>query len=323
MRTDNTTAAAAVVPGRRHVDVLLVEDERADYLLMRRAMSKCEQLDIALRWVRRVSEVPEAIERFAPDVVLLDLHLPDAVRGEAFDRIRRTVDNVPIIVVTGQTDGGHGLDYVRRGAQDFMRKDTIVAHELERSILFALERSRHRRTLERMALYDPLTGLPNRVLLTERIDSAIQRARRRMDCCGVVYIDLDDFKPVNDQWGHATGDLVLRSVALTLRAGVRRSDTIARMGGDEFVCLLEDVRDIDAVLEVAGNLLERVRRPFDLAPGPGRDPVAFALHASAGVAIAPLEAMDGHALVELADARMYRAKAMGGNRVAAVDDDDA
>jgi diguanylate cyclase (GGDEF)-like protein/PAS domain S-box-containing protein len=171
----------------------------------------------------------------------------------------------------------------------------------------ALERESTEEKIRHQALHDSLTGLPNRMLLLERLAHWGDRARRSGEMAAIVYIDLDNFKLINDGLGHDCGDEVLRAVAERLDAAVRPSDTVARVGGDEFVVLCEDVASEPAAVEIVERLSEQFQDPFCL-DGHHRH-----LSASIGIALAdgPVEAK---ALLRDADAAMYRSKERGGGR---------
>src|SRR6185436_11216134 len=116
--------------------------------------------------------------------------------------------------------------------------------------------------LQRMALTDGLTRLPNRILLEDRLGQAIVHAQRTHTLCAVMFVDLDRFKHVNDSLGHFVGDELLKSTAVRLQAAVRAADTVSRLGGDEFVVLLEDVAHPDDAGKIAGKILELMGQPF-------------------------------------------------------------
>lgn len=159
-----------------------------------------------------------------------------------------------------------------------------------------------------LAYHDSLTGLPNRRLLDDRLTQAIHLAQRRDRKLAVMLIDLDDFKEVNDSLGHRAGDAVLREVAQRLAMCVRKADTLARHGGDEFVIVVSDIQaDADCRM-VAEKVLRSLGAPFRVE---GR---AIALGASVGISLFPADAADGDALLRNADAAMYRAKEQGRNQ---------
>jgi diguanylate cyclase (GGDEF)-like protein/PAS domain S-box-containing protein len=155
------------------------------------------------------------------------------------------------------------------------------------------------------AYNDPLTKLPNRVRFLERAAREVAQARRHRRRVAILYLDIDRFKLVNDTWGHGTGDRLLRSLALRLQRRLRQADTIARVGGDEFVILLPDARPAAEMAGVARKLLESVTRPFQLGEQTLR------VTASLGVATFPDDGGDPETLLRNADAAMYRAKELG------------
>ena len=167
------------------------------------------------------------------------------------------------------------------------------------------ERKREQDTIRRLAFHDPLTGLPNRALLNDRVDVAVARARRDGDRLAVLLMDLDHFKEVNDSLGHTMGDQLLQAVGERLTTLLRESDTICRMGGDEFLILLTGITAVDDVIKVAHRVLESIRRPFVL------DGHELAITTSLGIAIYPDDAEDMDTLIRQTDFAMYLAKERG------------
>jgi diguanylate cyclase (GGDEF)-like protein len=162
--------------------------------------------------------------------------------------------------------------------------------------------------LQHLALHDALTGLPNRALIMDRIEQMVRRTRREGSVGAVLYIDLDDFKNVNDTLGHDVGDRLLQAVATRLQTTLRESDTIGRMGGDEFVVLVEGGSlEVDPEL-VATRLRDVLHQPFEVLGSPS----PLAVHASIGVALA--DDVSPADLLRAADLAMYEAKASGKNR---------
>ncbi|MDR3436505.1 diguanylate cyclase domain-containing protein [Telmatospirillum sp.] len=156
--------------------------------------------------------------------------------------------------------------------------------------------------LRRLAHHDPLTGLPNRLLLDDRLEVAIGRAARNQTLLAVIFIDLDGFKQINDTYGHAVGDRVLVNVANRLRDCVRLSDTVARMGGDEFVAVLEQISDEREIRRLAAKVVGSVSLPVSL------DGIEVSVGASLGIAVYPKDGADAASLLDKADEAMYRAK---------------
>ncbi len=156
--------------------------------------------------------------------------------------------------------------------------------------------------LERLALHDALTGLPNRILLRDRLDQALRTARRSGGPLALMLLDLDGFKQVNDTLGHQVGDKVLQAVAPRLAEPLRQSDTLARLGGDEFCILLPTTADVADACRVAERLIDGLARPFVV------DGMTLEVGVSIGLAVHPEHGADAESLLEHADAAMYRAK---------------
>ncbi|HUL95901.1 MAG TPA: PAS domain-containing protein [Usitatibacter sp.] len=161
--------------------------------------------------------------------------------------------------------------------------------------------------LQYMATHDGLTGLPNSVLLNDRLDAALARARRARRRVGVMFLDLDHFKDVNDTLGHRVGDALLKELARRIRGALRQSDLLARVSGDEFVVMLEDLPDEQAPERVARMILDEVRRPFQVE---GNEII---VSGSLGLAMHPEDGSDAETLIKNADAAMYHAKELGRN----------
>jgi diguanylate cyclase (GGDEF)-like protein len=198
------------------------------------------------------------------------------------------------------------LDSPATGADVNERKRALAQRFTDLKAAYEREREISRK-LQRLALHDPLTSLPNRLVILGRITRAISRAKRRGTGVALLFLDVDDLKSVNDSLGHAMGDRLLTEVGERLRSCLRLEDTAARLGGDEFVILLEDVSSADAVARTAERVIDALEAPVLLG---GRGVV---VHASIGIALAyPTD--DSHGATELlgdADSAMYRAKQEG------------
>ncbi len=162
-----------------------------------------------------------------------------------------------------------------------------------------------REEIQRLAYHDSLTGLPNRVSFLESLDAAIARGAAEGRLLALLFLDLDDFKPINDALGHAAGDELLVAVAERLRAAVRKTDAVARLGGDEFAVLLSDVEHPDTAGALAGKLVDRIGQPYMLS---GR---RIEVGVSIGISMYPRDGATVDILLSRADAAMYAAKARG------------
>ncbi|WP_407277859.1 diguanylate cyclase [Aromatoleum evansii] len=181
-------------------------------------------------------------------------------------------------------------------------KDKELLHFVADQVAIAIDRAQLQADLRRAARFDELTGLPNRRLFNERIKSVLARCARSQSGLAVLYIDLDDFKQVNDSLGHASGDLLLQEVARRLQRCVRGTDTVARLGGDEFVVLLEDVHTPEDARAVADKIREAVSHPIDL------DTCVLRTQASIGIAVYPEHGQEVERILQHADAAMYADK---------------
>lgn len=157
------------------------------------------------------------------------------------------------------------------------------------------------------AYYDDLTGLPNRQLFRDRLKQALVAAKRERRNCAVVFIDLDKFKQVNDEYGHRVGDTLLKRAAERIWNAMRESDTVARFGGDEFIILLSLIAETEDVEKVVQKIVDEFSRPFDL------DGHVIQIGISAGVALYPRDGEEGLPLIDAADEAMYRAKGKTGS----------
>ena len=243
--------------------------------------------------------------------VVLDLDnakLP-APEREYIESIGGRVLAVVPLVVAGRTTGLVELTVERPSVFDKARLRLARTMATEAGIM--LENARLVEQLRHRAFHDPLTGLPNRALFRDRLAHALERSTREADArSAVLFLDLDNFKAVNDRLGHDGGDDVLRTVAERLQAGLRPGDTAARLGGDEFTVLLEEAAGLDEVKATAERLALRVARPI----GKGQEEVVVGV--SIGIALSPEAGTTVDELLTNSDAAMYLAKAAGKGRVA-------
>lgn len=219
-------------------------------------------------------------------------------------------------LLTGQPEGGD-YRYVRPdGGVVWVRDHSATIRDAEgrplfiQGVMFDITASKEAELrLQHMAYHDSLTGLPNRAMFEEHLELALARARRDDLAVAVLFLDLDDFKPVNDTHGHATGDAVLRQVGARLNAAVRDTDLVARQGGDEFLVLIADLaRGHDGTLaastvtKVVERIQEELALPYRLRVG------ELTLQASVGRAVYPFDGGDGASILRHADASMYEQK---------------
>lgn len=194
------------------------------------------------------------------------------------------------------------------GPLPVQRKDEVgdlarSFHDMEQQISRQItELNASRDAMAHLAHHDALTGLPNRRMFEQRLAQALELSRRSGRDCALLFVDLDDFKAINDTRGHAVGDLVLQAVARVILGAVRQADTVARLAGDEFTVLCENVDSEEAALQIVAKLEQAFAPPLDIEGQP------FPVRASIGVSLFPRDAQDAHTLLASADAAMYRVK---------------
>ena len=286
--------------------VLLIEDNPGDVRLIREMLSEGEDGLFELECVGRLSQGLEYLSTRPAGVVLLDLSLPDSYGFDTFLRVYAHSPKVPIIVLTGHDDQKVALSAVKTGAQDYLVKGKLDRELLLRSMQYSIERKRYQEQLEYQANYDALTGLPNRNLLHDRLRQSVY-AQRFVRSIGVVFLDIDHFKFVNDSLGHNTGDKLLQKVAERLLAAVRDGDTVARLGGDEFILILNDQTGQEVIYRAMQRIIGKVAEPIEI------DGQELLVTASAGISLYPQDGPDVETLLKNADAAMYRAKEKGRN----------
>lgn len=206
-------------------------------------------------------------------------------------------------------------EHLRRDGSTFWASETVTAISDEDGNVIRYdgfladisERKEHEETMRRLAMYDSLTGLPNRVLFDDRMKQALSRAHRSHLKVAVLYADLDNFKPVNDELGHIAGDAVLRDIAGRFSDCLRTSDTVSRIGGDEFIFILQDIGSRTEIEVVANRIIDSMRAPFYLGEN------VYRLGVSIGISLYPDSGTEKEDLVRLADDAMYKAKSSGKN----------
>jgi diguanylate cyclase (GGDEF)-like protein/PAS domain S-box-containing protein len=235
---------------------------------------------------------------FASLVAAADRPLVSAALTDAFEGEPQKVETELL------TKDGHNIAIELTTVPIVVHEKTVGAYQIARNITLQKELE-HQLT---RALHDHLTGVANRDLFSDRLEHALQRTARHGGVVGLLYLDLDGFKSINDRAGHPTGDEVLREVATRLRTLIRDEDTVARVGGDEFAVLLEGVESTDGAVVVAERAAELLNQPFR---SNGR---SFDISASVGLAVSSPDTTGPEDLVRQADVAMYEAKRRGGNR---------
>jgi two-component system, cell cycle response regulator len=294
-----------------HGKVLIVDDQEANVLLLEKLL-RAGGYD-AVTATTNPGEVCALHAKNGYDLILLDVEMPEMDGFQVMEGLKKieTESYLPVLAVTAQP--AHKLRALQNGARDFISKPfdlpevlMRVHNMLEIRLLHEADRN-HGKILEALALTDPLTGLANRRLLTERLSMAIVHARRNNSNMAVMYLDLDGFKQINNTLGHGAGDVLLKMVAARLTATVREEDTVARLGGDEFVIMLWHISSPDDARTVALKVIQAVTQPYVF------DGQTARVTTSAGVGVYPIHGEDAETLMKCADLALYVAKRAGKN----------
>lgn len=285
--------------------ILLVEDSAGDARLVSEMLAEASYSSFDILHALRLSDALQRLGEKQFDAVLLDLNLPDAGGLEAISPVREAAPDVPIVVLSGVTNEDVAIAAVQGGAQDYLVKGRGDGDLIVRSIRYAIERKRSERQIVYLAYHDPLTRLPNRRLFLDRLQQALASARRNRTRVALLYVDLDHFKQINDSLGHAAGDDLLRSMADRLTAAIRASDTVARVGGDEFGLVVPEVQEPGAAKVVAEKIRVALEQPFVVAEK------ELFVTASVGISLFPEDGRSADSLLKKADIAMYRCKQAG------------
>ncbi|MEO8718080.1 MAG: diguanylate cyclase [Burkholderiales bacterium] len=292
--------------------VLIVDDQEANVRMLDRMLRRAGYACIAS--TMDPHEVCELHRKNHYDLILLDLVMPGMDGFQVMEGLKEIEKDgyLPVLVITAQPE--HKLRALKAGAKDFVSKPLDLAEVLTRVYNMLEVRLLHQKTrrlydqASHLAQHDFLTDLPNPVLLNDRITQAIALARRYDKQFAVLFLDLDHFKRINDSLGHATGDKLLQSVALRLKACVRGSDTVSRKGGDEFVVLISEIAHAEHASRSADKIIAAVTAAHQVA---GHE---LLVTASIGISIYPHDGADAETLLKSADAAMYQAKKNGRNQ---------
>jgi two-component system cell cycle response regulator len=286
--------------------LLLVEDSDPHADLVAATLAEAPGVPYRLRRVTDLRLARRALAEGHVDCVLLDLSLPDGEGLESLAQMLEMAPGIPVVVLTSRTDEALAVASVQQGAQDYLVKGAIEPRGLARSIRYAIERKTLESQLAQQALHDALTGLPNRTLLLDRLNPGLARSARSGDKLALLYLDLDGFKPINDQFGHEAGDVVLVEVARRLMSVVRPQDTVARIGGDEFAVMCEGFRADAEIQSLAIRMGDAIAQPIPVLGVPGE---TRSVTASIGIAFASSgEVKSADDLIRSADQAMYRIK---------------
>jgi two-component system cell cycle response regulator len=247
----------AIVP--EPINLLVVEDSYAkNGLSLRLILNKPAFTRFKLRQADHLDEALLLLVQEEFDLILLDLFLPDSQGLDTFLQVYEHTPEIPIVAATDGDDRALAIEVIREGAQDCLVKRGLNGDQLERALLYAVERNRYRTVLHNLSLRDELTGLLNRRGFLSLASQHLKIAQRSGWTILLLFADMDGLKTINDNFGHPEGDKALRGVAGILRKTFRGSDLLARLGGDEFIALALNVTE-GGVLAITMRLRGKVR----------------------------------------------------------------
>ena len=304
---DRSWGIAGSPASERDLRVLLIEDNPGDALLTQETLNDADGNGFDVTHVTILQDGLRLLYEEVFDAVLLDLSLPDAHGMDTVTQVRCGLPSIPFVVLSGNDDAALALEAVESGAQDYLVKGQIEPNLLARSIRYAVQRKRSEERLMYLAQFDHLTGLANRGLFKDRLEQALARCSRASQSLALMFVDLDDFKLVNDTQGHEVGDLLLKETAERLMRCTRQSDTVARLGGDEFTVILEGIEHTQAAASVAEKIVDVMREPINLPRG------QHVVNLSIGIALYPYCGTDAANLIRSADKAMYLSKQEDGS----------
>jgi diguanylate cyclase (GGDEF)-like protein len=287
--------------------LLYVDGNDDDVVYLKASLGRQDVKSIELVRAETMADALNALKNGQFDVILLELNLPDSMGPDSVHRIQSADPSVPIVVLSCNSDEDFAVEILNRGVQDYIVKREGDGRAIRRVLRCAIERKRSDERLSFLAQDDPLTGIPNRRHFKDQLERASTRARRANKKIGVLFLDLDRFKTVNDTLGHQAGDALLRLVVERLKTCVRSGDLLARLGGDEFALMLEDTDGPLALEAAATKILSVFKKPFEIGPR------QISITASVGITVYPNDTKDPMALLNNADMAMYQAKDTGRN----------
>lgn len=286
----------------RVIKILFIDREHGEYLLIADILAQVRHVAYDLEWCNQLESALPLILSNEYDVVLLDFFWGDLSARDLLNTVKVQACKTPIVVMTDEMEVEVDRDIIRAGASDYLIKGHIDHQLLERTLRYAIERKRTEQYLARLAHYDQLTDIPNRILFRDRLEHLIHLANRDKTSFALMFIDLNGFKQVNDNFGHDTGDALIRICAERLSDCMRRSDSVARIGGDEFTLLLSHIESHTDAAHIAEKIIEVLETPSDI------NGYEIVVGCSIGIALFPHAGRDAESLLKNADMAMYKAK---------------
>ncbi len=294
---------------------LIAEDNPADEELVKVMLADAFGNQFSAQCVDRFEEISNALFEDHFDALILDMNLPDSSGVNNVSTLSQRFPDLPIVVLTGNDDNEVAIEALKQGAQDYLCKNQVTADSLARSLRYAKERKnieqqlkdaldnveQRNAQLEALVKHDHLTQLPNRSYFQDAAERILHRARRQQQKVALLYFDLNQFKKINDTYGHLVGDNLLQQVSERLSSVVRNTDFLARLSGDEFIVITDMLNNRKEIYSLVDRMLTAFERSFTIEGN------RISTHPSIGVSFYP-EADTLDNLIKQADCAMYEAK---------------
>ena len=295
--------------------VLICDDDPGDRWLIRAYLQQQTDREITFVEAGETSEIQAAVDQGTVELVLMDIDMPDK---SGLYWLRQIVENqlAPVVMLTGHGSEEMAVQSLQQGAVGYLPKSNLSREQLIDTIDRAMEKWRamqrsraDKEELERLATVDSLTGLLNRRATLQKLEESMTRARRYGEKLCVLLMDIDNFKQINDTYGHVEGDTALRNVAALVQRRIRDADTVGRYGGDEFLIILPHTELAYALIPA-----ERIRKAIEALRIEDATSSAYSMTVSLGIAsYEPGD--DTTSIIHRADNGLYRAKQEGRNRI--------
>ena len=299
------------------MDILLVDDDQVDRTAITRTLKK-SNLNVNIEEAVTVDQGLELYAKHAFDIILLDYSMParDGIEMILDIRNESKGSSTAIVMMSTFEDESIALECIKAGAQDFLIKSDISEKKLRRAILHSTTRHELEvklfetyQQVKQLAETDSLTKLPNRYFFDESLKLAITNNRRNDHTLALLLFDIDNFKLINDNFGHDVGDLLLKKNVAKIKKCLRGNELFARLGGDEFAITLSNLQNSEQALLVAQRIISAMQTPIEIATTTINSTVSI------GIALHPCNGKTSEELFKYADIAMYRAKKLGKNRI--------
>ncbi len=251
----------------------------------------------------------EKFQESSVDLIITDINMPRLNGLEMIAKIREIEEAIPILISSAHTESNYFVNSIKLSVDGYLLKPFDMKQFLSAldSVIAKIQLKKFQKKLDHQAHHDYLTGLPNRVLFGDRLRETIKRSDRNKEKFALLFIDLDQFKKINDSLGHEVGDEVLQIVAHRINSIIRKEDTFARLGGDEFTIIMGGLHKVQDASHLAQKILDVLADPIQV------NSHSFYISSSIGISLYPQDDEDANNLLKYADTAMYKAKENGRN----------